>query len=301
MQRKLENGRKEKGGRRKSVRNSALYLLPSIFFLLTPLDIRAQQRPLTTEDPETIGSGRMLIEAGLDYGHDALFPVSGLSGNLMRWPVLGVSTGISSIAEVQLDGALWQRLAITDRRPAPLAHMLMITGTTTGSIDDAVVATKIRLLAEGARRPAVGMRFGTKLPNASNESGLGLDTTDAFGTLLMAKTVQSVRVVGNVGLGMLGDPTRGDRQNDVLLYGLSFARALTDAAEVVGEVNGRADTRAGDPPPGTENRSVFRFGGRYTRGMLRLDSALAVGLTSRDPGLGWSAGFTYVFDAFDIP
>ena len=55
--------------------------------------------------------------------------------------------------------------------------------------------------------------------------------------------MQSIRVVGNVGLGILGDPTRGDRQNDVLTYGLSLARALTQAAEVVGEVNGRFDTR----------------------------------------------------------
>ena len=28
-----------------------------------------------------------------------------------------------------------------------------------------------------------------------------------------------VRVVGNVGLGILGDPTDGQRQNDVLTYG----------------------------------------------------------------------------------
>ena len=88
----------------------------------------------------------------------------------------------------------------------------------------------------------------------------------------MAKTVQSVRIVGNVGLGILGDPTRGDRQNDVLTYGLSFARAVPQAAELVGEVNGRADTRAGDPPPGTESRSTVRFGGRYTIGTLRADA-----------------------------
>ena len=49
-----------------------------------------------------------------------------------------------------------------------------------------------------------------------------------------AKTVQSVRVVGNVGFGILGDPTEGDRQNDVLTYGLSFARAVTQAGRVRG-------------------------------------------------------------------
>ncbi|MDP2053786.1 MAG: hypothetical protein Q8L75_09130, partial [Acidobacteriota bacterium] len=41
----------------------------------------AQQRPLQTEDPETIGSGRALIETGIDYQRDVFFPVSGLRGN----------------------------------------------------------------------------------------------------------------------------------------------------------------------------------------------------------------------------
>ena len=46
----------------------------------------------------------------------------------------------------------------------------------------------------------------------------------------------------------------------MLAYGLSFARALTQQAEVVGEVNGRISTRSGGPPPGTESRGIARFG-----------------------------------------
>ena len=48
----------------------------------------AQQRPLVTEDPETIGSGLVLIEGGLDYENDIQYPVSGLQGNLIRLPTL---------------------------------------------------------------------------------------------------------------------------------------------------------------------------------------------------------------------
>ena len=70
--------------------------------------------------------------------------------------------------------------------------------------EDIVVATKIRMVGEGVARPAFGVRFATKLPNASNESGLGLDTADVHASVLVAKTVQSVRTVGNVGLGILG-------------------------------------------------------------------------------------------------
>jgi len=44
-----------------------------------------------------------------------------------------------------------------------------------------------------------------------------------------------------------------------------------------------------------------RLGARYTVGGWRGDAALVVGLTSRDPGIGFAAGFTYVFNAFQIP
>jgi len=262
----------------------------------------AQQRPLATEDPETIGAGRVLIETGIDYQPDIEYPVSGLEGDLRRFPLIGISFGIGAIGEVQIDGGLYNHLSITKRDPtAPLAHMLTVTGDSTWSLEDLVIGTKIRLISEGVSRPSFALRSATRLPNASNESGLGLDTMDFYSSLLVAKTVQSVRVVGNIGLGILGDPTRGDRQNDVIIYGLSFARAITQAAEVVGEINGRKDTREGDPPPGTESRGMVRFGGRYTIGGWRGDVALMFGITSTDPTVGVTAGFTYVFTLPALP
>jgi len=161
----------------------------------------AQQRPLVTEDPETIGAGRILFEGGVDWANDAHYPASGLQGNLLRIPTLGLSFGISSIAEFQLDGGLHDRLSISQRDPnAPLAYLLTATGASTSDFSDIVVGTKIRVLAETAGRPALGVRFATKLPTASNESGLGTDSMDFSMALLGAKTVQSIRgKVGSVG------------------------------------------------------------------------------------------------------
>ncbi len=262
----------------------------------------AQQRPLVTEDPETIGAGRVLIEGGVDAAKDITYTVSGLQGNLWRVPTIGISVGVSSIAEVQIDGGLHDALSITSRNPnAPLAGMVTATGDTTHDIEDAYVGMKIRLVAETASRPALGIRFATKLPNASNESGLGTDSMDFYGSLLGAKTVQSVRAVGNLGVGIMSDPTDGNRQNDVLTYGVSFARAMTQATEVVGEVNGRVSVRSGDPFPGTETRGILKLGGRYTHGALRLDAGVFFGLTTIDPTIGITAGFTYVFNAFTLP
>ncbi|MBI3493240.1 MAG: hypothetical protein HY047_15890, partial [Acidobacteria bacterium] len=212
------------------------------------------------------------------------------------------SFGISSIAELQIDGDFYSRLNISQRNPAaPLASAVTATGDSSHDIDDAIVATKIRILSEGANRPAIGIRFATKLPNASNASGLDLNTTDFFLSVLGAKTVQSVRLVGNLGVAILGDPTDGARQNDDLTYGLSFARAVTQQAELVGELNGRVSTRSGAAFPGTESRGLLKLAARYTVGQLRLDAGLFFGLTSVDPTVGFTTGFTYVFTGFRVP
>jgi hypothetical protein len=261
----------------------------------------AQQRPLVTEDPETIGSGLILLEGGFDVQKSIAYPASGLEGDLLRLPTLGVSFGVSSIAEIQVDGGLYNRLSVTSREPAPLSGELDFVGDETSDIEDLVIATKIRLLSEAPGRPAIGLRFATRLPNASNESGLGLDTTDFFVSGLFGKTVQSVRVVGNFGFGILADPVEGHRQNDVLTYGLSFARAVRQGVELVGEINGRFDTREVDTPIGTESRGALRVGGRLTRGTVRVDGGLILGLTARDPSVGVTAGVTWVFRGFRVP
>lgn len=261
----------------------------------------AQSRPLATEDPETVPAGNILFEGGFDFAHDAVYPASGLRGNLKRIGTFGFSFGVSSIAEIQLDGGLRNRLGISAFDPkAPLAGMVLTTTGTTSDFEDLTIGAKIRFSAETETRPALAVRFATRLPNAGNESGLGLDTTDFHFDILGAKTIQSVRVVGNFGFGILPDPVRGDSQNDVIDYGISVARAVRPGVELVGEMAGRLNTRAGTPPIATESRSTLRLGSRLTRGPVRLDGALMLGVTDVDPAWGFTLGFTWVFKAFTV-
>jgi hypothetical protein len=276
------------------------FVLALTLLLSGPLPALAQSRPLVTEDPETVPAGNILLEAGFDHQRAISYPVSGLQGNLTRFGTFGLSFGVSSIAEIQLDGGVRNNLAIVDMTDAPLANMLDLTGETTSDIEDVTIGAKVRFVRETLSRPALAVRFWTRLPNAGNESGLGLDTTDFHFVFAIAKTVQSVRVVGNVGFGILPDPIRGDRQNDVLDYGISVARAVRQDVELVGELNGRKNTRAGEPPIGTDSRATMRLGGRITRGPVRIDGALMLGVTDRDPTWGFTAGATWVFNAFTV-
>jgi hypothetical protein len=284
-----------------NVKRVLVGIVGSIALLAAAAPVSAQSRPLVTEDPETVPAGNILFEAGVDYLQDVYYPASGLAGRLWRVGTFGLSFGVSSLAEIQIDGGFRNFLSIESFTPAPLSGMLDLEDDDkTSDFEDLTIGAKVRFMSETPGRPAMAVRFSTKLPNATNENGLGLDTTDFHFGLAIGKTVQSVRVVGMVGLGILADPTRGDRQNDVLNYGASVARAVATGVEIVGEINGRASLRSGTPPVGTESHSIMRVGARVTKGPIRGDGALLIGVTENDPTWGFTGGITWVFRAFTV-
>jgi len=91
-------------------------------------------------------------------------------------------------------------------------------------------------------------------------------------------------IVVNVGAGILTNPANTLGQNDVLLYGLSFARAVTQQTELVGELNGRFSTRSAGAPTGTESRGILKLGALGYPG----DDALARAAAIVGTELGWS-------------
>jgi hypothetical protein len=275
--------------------------LVTVAGLLPPGALRGQERPLRTEDPAPIPSGAILLETGVDLEFGRRFPLSGLEGDLYRLPYLGFAFGLGDVAEFQVDAG-FNLLHVRDREPAPLAEDLDFTGDTTTDIEDPIVATKLRLIREGRRRPAVALRVATRIPSASNESGIGTDTIDWFMTLLAGKSLGDVRFLANFGLGVLPFPLQGDRQNDVLTGGLAFLWSAAEGIDVVGEVNGRMDVQ-GSTPVGTEDRGQARLGGRLEIGRLlgagvRLDGGVVVGLADVDPGIGATLGLTLVDRSF---
>lgn len=276
-------------------------LLVAGLLAASPVPALAQSRPLVTEDPETVPAGFILLETGVDFFHGAVYPVSGLTGTLTRIGTFGFSFGVSSIAEIQIDGGLLNRLVISRVDPAlPLGPNFTVNATATSTFEDLSVGAKVRFLSETERRPAMAVRFATRLPLVGVDTGLGTGTTDFTAGVALAKTVRSVRVAVNVGLGIMGDPVEGDRHNQLFTYGTSVARAVGGGAEVVAELNGRLDLGSDTPPIGTDSRAGVRVGGRFTHGPVRFDGALLLGLTDRDPTWGLTVGATWVFKAFTV-
>jgi hypothetical protein len=252
---------------------------------------RAQPWPLRTEDPVLLAPGAVAARLAFEVGAGREYPTSGLSGTVVRFPA-EVRFGLGR-AELEVDGG-YEILSIDDAAPAPLDSLLDVSGDATHDVIDPVVGIKVRIADETAAFPAWSVRVATRLPAAGNESGLGLDTTDFWLWLLAGKSLGRARVAANLGAGVLGIPTRGDRQNDVWGYGLSLTAPLGADWTAGAEVQGSLDVR-GDTPVGTEERGQARLGVRRSAGPLAVDAALLVGLEDPDPDLGAAVGLAMTF------
>ena len=69
-------------------------LLLAAVIACLPAAARAQQRPLVTEDPETIGAGRVLLETGIDYGRVYGPNTAILAGTQLAGAVIGIRGGM---------------------------------------------------------------------------------------------------------------------------------------------------------------------------------------------------------------
>ena len=272
--------------------------LALLFVLLCCVVGRAQQRPLLTEDVDIIPPGSIRIEAGIDFVQNAKFPLSGLTGDLTRVGVVGVNIGLSPNVEFQIDGVLQNFLSVNSVTVPPPIQLGFnpVNTTSTNDVGDFTLSTKIKLRNETRRGPSLGFRFGVQLPNSNQGRGIGLNQTNAFGSVLIGKKFGSdgrVNTFGNLGIAILTAPTQLFTQNDVLTYGFASIVRLTRRVNFAGEINGRANTRPGTGPLGTESQSEARIGLQVKASGLRFDFAGIAGLTEFSPRSGVTFGVTY--------
>src|SRR5882762_6877800 len=256
----------------------------------------AQQRPLITEDVDIIPPGSLRIEAGIDFVQKARFPVSGLTGDLTRAGVIGISIGLAPNVEFQIEGVAQNLLSINSRGVSAIPLSVTSTANSTSDIGDFTLWTKVKLRNETAHLPLLGFRVGVQLLNSNQGRGLGLNQTNAYGQVLFGKKFgQNARLnmFGNLGIGILTAPTGLFSQNDVLMYGLAGIVRLNKQFSLAGEVNGRTNTRPGSGPLGTESQGEARLGMQVRASGLRFDFAGIKGLTSFSPHSGITVGVTY--------
>ncbi len=281
----------------KSRRTQFAYALFALLFALAlPAGARAQQRPLLTEDVDVLEPGSLRIQVGIDFVQDAKFPTSGLTGDLTRVGVIGVHVGLSPNVEFSVEGVAQNFLSINTRRASAVPLEIAPGANSTNDTGDFRLSTKIKLRNETRRGPALGFKFGVELPNSNEARGIGVNQTNAFGMMLVGKRFGRegrLNAFGNLGLGIYTAPTRLFTQNDMLLYGLGGIFRVNRSVNLAAEVQGRANTRGGAAPLGTESLGEFRLGVQVKAAGLRFDAAGIKGLTEFSPRSGITFGVTY--------
>lgn len=256
----------------------------------------AQQRPLITEDVDIIPPGTLRIQAGIDFMQNARYPASGLTGDLTRVGVIGVSIGLSPNVEFQIEGVAQNFLSINSRRPGAIPLSLATGANSTNDVGDFTLWTKVKLRQETAHGPSLGFRVGVQLPNSNQSLGLGLNQTNAYGSILVGKKFGRdgrFNTFGNLGIAILTAPTQLFTQNDVFTYGAAGIFRINRRYSLAGEINGRANTRPGNGPLGTESQSEARLGMQIRATGLRFDFAGIKGIGSFSPRSGVTVGVTY--------
>src|SRR5215216_1901189 len=275
---------------------SPIQILSIALLLCFATVTNAQQRPLLTEDVDIIPPGSIRIEAGIDFMQGAKYTVSGIRGDLTRVGVIGVNFGMGPNVEFQIEGVAQNYVSINSRGPSAIPLDLAPGVNSTNDTGDFTVAAKFKLRNETRRGPSLGFRFAVQLPNSNEARGIGLNQTNAFGSILIGKKFGRdgrFNTFGNLGIAILTAPTELFTQNDVLTYGLAGIFRINKQFSVAGEVNGRANTRPGNGPLGTESQSVARLGMQIRASGLRFDFAGIKGLTSFSPNSGFTVGVTY--------
>lgn len=275
-------------------------IVPAIATLALLLTVayaaQAQQRPLITEDVDIIPVGSVRIEAGLDFLQGAKYPASGLTGDLTRVGVLGISIGFAPNVEFQIEGVAQNFLSINTRGTSAIPLSVAPGANSTNDTGDFILWTKFKLRSETRRGPSLGFRVGVGLPNSNQARGIGLNQTNAYGSILVGKKFGHngrFNTFGNLGIAILTAPTALFSQNDVVTYGVAGIFRLNKQFSFAGEVNGRSNTRPGGGPLGTESQSEARLGMQVRASGLRFDFAGIKGLTRLTHDSGFTVGVTY--------
>jgi hypothetical protein len=278
----------------------ALLLLGSIVASTPNPSAAYSLLPLVTEEAQTLPSGWIEGTLAIDYFRNGRYPPFTPPGiirsqTLIALPQVAFHIGVGGWAEFQ---ASYEMLYLDETA---------FDGDTNHQYGggDARIFTKLWFARERTWLPAIGMRVGTKLPNATRGSGLGTDDTDFAATALLSKTLGPVTTHVNLGISLLGNsgPIFGNSfgaggQDDLFTYTIGVAsKPLGATAEgamtlrLLAEIDGQTGSRFDN------DFSNIRGGLRLQRGAGTLFIGVSAALSGIAAEIGASGGFTYTFDS----
>ncbi|MDZ7362450.1 MAG: hypothetical protein ONB46_17260 [candidate division KSB1 bacterium] len=234
---------------------------------------------LYTNSLQLLPKGKIRLHAGFELRPNWQAPITRARGDLYRFGTLRCDFGVAENVAIQIRGAVKQVLKSGDK-------------TIARDAGDFSMATIARVLSEKSKRPALGFRIETKLPNTNQDRGIGVNTTDVTMSILATKIFRSVTVFSDLGLVILTAPRQINDQNDALVYGVGVLWNVNKKFQLAGEINGFTSPRD-QIPLGTEDRSAARAGAIWKLSRIACETLVLYGLTKREGQLGIIVGLSW--------
>lgn len=240
-------------------RRTATLVLALLVPALAPGSAAAQLRPYEPLDWRIFDRGtNLLLGTGVNVLWDQTVPLAGARGTFLEVPTYSFLWR-SGRAGLEISGsAIWQ---LTEdsvvHEPAPGVGPAGSDGLRRDA-GPVHVATLVRLSPDRWSTDVV-LRFGTRIPTTSDESGLDRDRTDFFALAGGRLHFGAWSVAGESGLGINGARSEHYPQADVWVYSLRLQHEGSAHALFAG-VAGHQDGHSGVPPLGNEDQGELRAG-----------------------------------------
>jgi len=272
----------------------------AISFLATLSAARAESLlPLQTETAAALPHGHAEASLGIEYYRNRRFPEftpadSIDSQDLFSLPGVDLNLGLGNWVELQ---ASFEMLYLDEDLAGSDSDSAYGAG-------DARLFTKLYLLEDREMWPAAGLRFGTKLPNASVDDRLGTDETDFLIAVLASKDFGIASAHVNLGLAILGNPGPtaptakpfdSDGQDDLFTWNIAGASGSiklseTTSIRLLAGFAGQEGSRFGN------DRAAFRGGAQVGWGSWTLYAGMSAGLVTASEDVGAFGGAIYSFE-----
>jgi len=284
-------------GLRRRGRVAAALVAAALVACAAPPAVAYTLLPLTTEEARTLPSGTAEAVLGVAYFHNGRFPPFTPPGalrsqELVAAPQFRFHIAAGSWAEIQ---ASYETLYLDEESTGGQHNWQFGSG-------DMRIFTKVHIINEREFFPGIGLRFGTKLPNANRRDRLGTDDTDFGADALVSKDLGPLSAHLNLGLLLLGNSGplignsfRAGGQDDMVDYAVGVesapltGSAATTVVRLLAEIAGQGNSHFNN------DRSVARVGLQAQRGRLTFYAAVDAGLVTGSEDVGANAGVVYTF------
>ncbi|MDX1392942.1 MAG: hypothetical protein R3195_01070 [Gemmatimonadota bacterium] len=238
-----------------------------------------------------VEGGDLLVGAGFGVVTGAVFPASGLSGNLTSVPEVSLLYGLGTRAAIGLTGAAFQRLKIGERSTSRVVLDPGVDDGVTTDAGDFVVTASFAPLGSSSGFSAGGL-VEVRLPNSDETRGIGTNTTDVTLGVIGAWSATRWRGAAMVGIAIEETPLNPVDQNDLVAYAVDLLVNASERLRMSFGVSGAANTR-GTAPAGTESHGMARAGVEWLVGSWRFDASLGRGIVDTSTGWRLAAGFAW--------